>query len=106
MLEVYPGLDDVAIDYAWGGTLAITLKRMPHFGRDGPMFWAQGYSGHGVAMANLGGKLIAEALPGRRAIRRVRRRAPPALSRRPLPALAGAGRGYALLRHARSTVRG
>jgi gamma-glutamylputrescine oxidase len=64
MLAVYPGLDDVAIDYAWGGTLAITLKRMPHFGRDGPMFWAQGYSGHGVALANLGGKLIAEALSG------------------------------------------
>ena len=64
MLEVYPDLDDVAIDYAWGGTLAITLKRMPHFGRQGPVFWAQGYSGHGVAMANMGGKLIAEALAG------------------------------------------
>lgn len=64
MLEIYPGLDDVAIDYAWGGTLAITLRRMPHFGRQGNVFWAQGYSGHGVAMANLGGKLIAEALAG------------------------------------------
>lgn len=64
MLEVYPSLDDVAIDYAWGGTLAITLKRMPHFGRDGQVFWAQGYSGHGVAMANMGGRLIADALAG------------------------------------------
>lgn len=64
MLEVYPDLDDVGIDYAWGGTLAITLRRMPHFGRRGPVFWAQGYSGHGVAMANMGGKLIAEALAG------------------------------------------
>jgi gamma-glutamylputrescine oxidase len=64
MLEVYPQLNDAAIDYAWGGTLAITLKRMPHFGRDGAVFWAQGYSGHGVAMANLGGKLIAEAVAG------------------------------------------
>ncbi len=64
MLEVYPELADVAIDYAWGGTLAITLKRMPHFGRSGHVFWAQGYSGHGVAMANMGGKLIAEALAG------------------------------------------
>lgn len=64
MLQVYPDLGDVAIDYAWGGTLAITLKRMPHFGRAGPVFWAQGYSGHGVAMANMGGKLIAEALSG------------------------------------------
>lgn len=64
MLEVYPDLDDVAIDYAWGGTLAITLKRMPHFGRNGNVFWAQGYSGHGVAMANMGGKLIADAIAG------------------------------------------
>ncbi|MEZ5560018.1 MAG: FAD-binding oxidoreductase [Pseudomonadales bacterium] len=64
MLEVYPQLDDVAIDYAWGGTLAITLKRMPHFGRRDNVFWAQGYSGHGVAMGHMGGRLIAEALTG------------------------------------------
>jgi len=64
MLQVYPDLADVPIDYGWGGTLAITLRRMPHFGRLGNVFWAQGYSGHGVAMANLGGKLIAEALAG------------------------------------------
>lgn len=64
MLEVYPDLADVDIDYAWGGTLAITLKRMPHFGRSGHVFWAQGYSGHGVAMANMGGKLIADAIAG------------------------------------------
>lgn len=64
MLRVYPGLADVAIDYAWGGTLAITLKRMPHFGRSGNVFWAQGYSGHGVAMANMGGMLTAEAIAG------------------------------------------
>lgn len=64
MLEVYPQLADVDIDYAWGGTLAITLKRMPHFGRNGSVYWAQGYSGHGVAMANMGGKLIADAIAG------------------------------------------
>jgi gamma-glutamylputrescine oxidase len=64
MLEVYPELANVAIDHAWGGTLAITLRRMPHFGRSGNVFWAQGYSGHGVALANLGGTLIAEAMAG------------------------------------------
>jgi gamma-glutamylputrescine oxidase len=64
LARVYPELADVAVDFAWGGTLAITLKRMPHFGRDGHVFWAQGYSGHGVAMANLAGRLIAEALAG------------------------------------------
>ncbi|MGD8417249.1 MAG: FAD-binding oxidoreductase [Pseudomonadales bacterium] len=65
MLEVYPDLEDVAIEFGWGGTLAITLRRMPHFGRATPkVYYAQGYSGHGVAMANLGGKLVAEAIAG------------------------------------------
>jgi gamma-glutamylputrescine oxidase len=65
MLAVYPQLADVPIDHAWGGTLAITLKRMPHFGRKGHgVYWAQGYSGHGIAMANMGGKLVAEAIMG------------------------------------------
>lgn len=65
LLAVYPQLADVAIDHAWGGTLAITLKRMPHFGRRGHgVYWAQGYSGHGIAMANMGGQLVAEAIAG------------------------------------------
>ena len=65
MLEFYPQLEDVKIDYGWGGTLAITLNRMPHFDRiDGNLYVAQGYSGHGVALATLGGKLMAEAISG------------------------------------------
>ena len=66
MLEVYPQLADTPIDFAWGGTLAVTLNRMPHFGRLGRhnTYFAQGYSGQGVAMATLAGRLIAEALAG------------------------------------------
>ena len=65
MLAVYPNLADVKIDYGWGGTLAITLRRMPHFGRLSPhIYYAQGYSGHGIAMANMGGLLAAEAIAG------------------------------------------
>jgi gamma-glutamylputrescine oxidase len=65
MLEVYPQLSDVNIEFGWGGTLAITLRRMPHFGRKGTnIYWAQGYSGHGIAMANMGGKLVADAIMG------------------------------------------
>jgi len=65
MLQVYPQLADTRIDYAWGGTLAVTLNRMPHFGRvDNSIYYAQGYSGQGVAMASLAGKLIADALSG------------------------------------------
>ena len=65
MLRVFPQLADVAIDYGWGGTLAITRTRMPHFARLAPeVFVAHGYSGHGVALATLAGKLIAEAILG------------------------------------------
>ncbi len=66
MLQVYPQLADTRIDYAWGGTLAVTLNRMPHFGRLGNnnTYFAQGYSGQGVAMATLAGKLIADAVAG------------------------------------------
>ena len=65
MLRIYPRLAGLRIDYGWGGTLAITMKRLPHFGRLPPnVYFAQGYSGQGVAMANLAGALIAEAIAG------------------------------------------
>lgn len=65
MLRVFPQLDDVKIDYAWGGTLAITLPRIPDLGRLAPnVFYAQGYSGQGINIATLAGKLIAEAVAG------------------------------------------
>lgn len=65
MLEVYPQLKGTRIDYAWGGTLAITLNRMPCFARPASnVLSASGYSGHGVAMATLAGKLMAEAVAG------------------------------------------
>lgn len=65
MLEIYPQLKDTQIDYAWGGTLAVTMNRMPDFRRLAPnILSASGYSGHGVAMATLAGKLMAEAISG------------------------------------------
>jgi gamma-glutamylputrescine oxidase len=65
MLSVYPNLADVKIDYGWHGTVGITATRMPHFGRLSPrLLFAHGYSGHGVALATLGGKLLAEAALG------------------------------------------
>ncbi|MPZ09601.1 MAG: FAD-dependent oxidoreductase [Kiloniellaceae bacterium] len=65
MLKVFPQLADVAIDYAWGGKVAITMNRLPAFGRlDGDVFYAQGFSGQGVALTTLAGKLIAEAVAG------------------------------------------
>lgn len=65
MLEIYPQLKNTRIDYGWGGTLAVTFNRMPYFERlQGSLFNASGFSGHGVAMATLAGKLVAEAIDG------------------------------------------
>lgn len=65
MLEIYPALRDVRIDHAWGGTLAITMTRNPCFLRVAPnILSASGYSGHGVALATLAGRLLAETVAG------------------------------------------
>ncbi len=65
MLRIYPELAGTRIDYGWGGTLAITMNRMPDFARlSSQVFCAQGFSGHGVPTATLAGKLLAEAISG------------------------------------------
>ncbi|HEY8568041.1 FAD-binding oxidoreductase [Microbulbifer sp.] len=65
MLEIYPQLADTRIDFGWGGTLAITLNRMPSIGRLEPnVYYSQGYSGHGVPTATFAGKILAEVLAG------------------------------------------
>lgn len=65
MTGIYPQLADARIDYGWGGTLAITMNRMPHFARlGGGVLSCSGYSGHGVALATLAGKLVSEAVAG------------------------------------------
>ena len=49
MLEIFPQLSDVKIDYAWGGTLGITRQRMPYFCRlTDTILSVSGYSGHGL----------------------------------------------------------
>ncbi len=65
MARVYPQHARVPVTHAWGGTLAITTNRLPALQRLGPDIWsAAGYSGHGVGMATLAGRLIAEAVQG------------------------------------------
>lgn len=66
MLDVYPQLEECGIDYGWGGTLAITMNRMPHIKQlTSKVISSSGYSGHGVGMATLAGKLCGEALVGK-----------------------------------------
>jgi glycine/D-amino acid oxidase-like deaminating enzyme len=65
MLKVYPQLASIRIDYAWGGTIGIPLKRVPLLGRISPtVFYCQGYSGHGVNVAHLAGRIMADAVAG------------------------------------------
>ena len=65
MLKVFPQLADVHIDHAWGCLLDITMNRAPDFGRLAPnVFYLQGFSGHGIALAGLAGQLVAEAVAG------------------------------------------
>ena len=65
MVKVFPQLKDVKIDYAWGGYIAITSNRIPDCGQLSPtVYYAHGYSGQGVALAGLYGKLMAEAVRG------------------------------------------
>ncbi|VBY72544.1 NAD(P)/FAD-dependent oxidoreductase [Burkholderia pseudomallei] len=68
MLKTFPQLADVTIEHAWGGFVDITMNRAPHFGRLTPtVYFAQGFSGHGVNTTGLAGKLIAEAIDGQAA---------------------------------------
>lgn len=65
MLKTYPQLSDVDFTHVWGGWVGISFERAPHFGRIGKnLYFAQGYSGQGVALTGLAGKLIAEAVAG------------------------------------------
>jgi len=65
MLKTFPALKNVKIDYAWTGNFLLTLMRLPQFGRiNSNVYYAQGYSGHGVTSTHLAGKVIADAISG------------------------------------------
>ena len=66
MLRVFPALRDVAIEYAWGGTLDFTFDMLPHAGKIDGLYYAMGYAGHGVAMATYLGTKMAETIAGGR----------------------------------------
>ena len=66
MLKVFPELKDTRIDYTWGGYMGIGLNRIPQVGKvSDNIFYAQAYSGHGVAPTHMSARLIAEAISGK-----------------------------------------
>lgn len=62
MVQVYPQLRDVKVEYVWGGTLDFAFDMMPHVGEVDGLYYSLGYAGHGVAMATYLGKTVAEAI--------------------------------------------
>jgi gamma-glutamylputrescine oxidase len=59
----YPQLGDVAVDYAWAGTLGNTVHRMPQIGELGPGVWlASGFGGHGLNTTAMAGNIVARAI--------------------------------------------
>jgi gamma-glutamylputrescine oxidase len=65
MQRVYPQLTGIGIDFAWGGTIAVPLNRVPQLGRiKANVLYAQGYSGHGVNVTHLVGEVLADAIRG------------------------------------------
>ncbi len=62
MIQVYPQLKDVNIEYVWGGTLDFAFDMMTHVGQMDGIYYSLGYAGHGVAMATHLGKTVAEAM--------------------------------------------
>ena len=63
MIKVFPALDDLAIDYAWSGNVAVTINRIPQLGRlSENIYYSQGYSGHGVAPTHMAAKIISSGI--------------------------------------------
>ena len=76
MARTFPQLKDTKVEYAWGGFVDISMNRAPDFGRLSDrlhglersdwanVYYLQGFSGHGLALTGLAGKLVAEAIAG------------------------------------------
>ncbi|MEI6803757.1 MAG: FAD-binding oxidoreductase [Burkholderiales bacterium] len=63
--QVFPALRGVPTEYVWGGFVDISMNRAPDFGRVGRnLYYLQGFSGHGVALTGLAGRLVAQAVCG------------------------------------------
>jgi gamma-glutamylputrescine oxidase len=65
MTSLFPQLKDSRVDYVWGGTLGITMSRLPAIQRVAPnIISGAGFSGHGVALSGMTGKVMAKAISG------------------------------------------
>ena len=65
MGDVFPDLRGIPVEFVWGGFVDISMNRAPDFGRLGDnLYYLQGFSGHGVALTGLAGRMVADAVEG------------------------------------------
>lgn len=64
MLDMFPQLQGVGIDYCWGGLVDVTQDRLPHAGQRDGLYFTTGYSGHGTQMSVLMGERMSAVLAG------------------------------------------
>jgi gamma-glutamylputrescine oxidase len=76
MAQTFPQLSGTSVEFAWGGFVDISMNRAPDFGRLSErmpagsanglsnVYYLQGFSGHGLALTGIAGKLVAEAIAG------------------------------------------
>jgi gamma-glutamylputrescine oxidase len=62
--RVFPQLDTPQMEFIWRGQVDLTRNRLPDIGHQGDLWYAQGFNGHGVALATLAGRAIADAIAG------------------------------------------
>jgi gamma-glutamylputrescine oxidase len=63
----FPGLAEVPIRHRWSGPLGVTLARhcgMGVMGSHGNIYYAVGYSGHGIVLGNLAGRVLTDLYAG------------------------------------------
>lgn len=63
--DMFPQLASTKIDYCWGGTVDMSADRLPKVGQHDGLFYAMGYSGHGVQMAVHMGETMADLVEGK-----------------------------------------
>ncbi|CAN5300777.1 FAD-binding oxidoreductase [soil metagenome] len=73
MAHTFPQLRNTKVEFEWGGFVDISMNRAPDFGRlpdagaakvYSNVYYLQGFSGHGLALTGLAGRLVAEAIAG------------------------------------------
>lgn len=63
--RTYPRLKGIGLEFGWTGQVGIIPNRIPHLGRIAPnIFYAEGYSGHGIATSHVVAGIMADAMTG------------------------------------------